>query len=324
MREWLYERRRYSALTILCLLVSFCITGDSSERPVDTRTPKSLSVPAETSPTVRDVQSSSSNIILTVAVASGGVTVRLYDEFGSLVEQTPPLTPPAVASLTTPGGSAIELSVPGGVFSGSAIVDIYMRRLPRSRPIITEADRRTMQKSAIPFGSLGPIEFIATEEPTNAVTITLSYPSGSSPALLNSLKAYYLDKNEVIWMPVSSSRLDPEERTVAFDVSSFQVFRLMTGSADNLKGVIVYPNPFRPRLAKDNVLKFIGLTDNVDMKIYTLSGDVVWSRHVVHTGGGATWDGRNLEGREVASGLYVYQITNGDGQKSTGRVSVIW
>jgi len=118
--------------------------------------------------------------------------------------------------------------------------------------------------------------------------------------------------------------LNPEERTVTFEVSHFEIIRLMTGSSHDLNGVIVYPNPFRPRVAKDNVLKFIGLTDNVDLKIYTLSGDVVWSKHIGLTGGGATWDGRNLEGREVSSGLYVYQITNSDGEKATGRISVIW
>jgi hypothetical protein len=324
MRGRLYKKNRYFALVALCMLTSFCVAGDSSERPTDSVVPRSQSGPAEPDPSTRSLQSSSSDIILTVAVASEGVTIRLYDEFGSLVEQTPTLTPPAVANLTTPGGSAIELSVPGGVFSGAAIVDIYMRGLPRTRPIIDEADRRTMQKSAIPFGDLGPVEFIATTEPAGTVTITLSYPSGSSPALLNSLKAYYLERNEVVWMPVLSSRLDPEGRTVAFDVSSFDVFRLMTGSADDLKGVIVYPNPFHPRSAKDHVLKFIGLTDRVKIEIFTLRGDVVWSRHITYTGGGAIWDGRNLEGKEVASGLYVYQITNSHGEKSTGRISVIW
>ncbi|UCF79092.1 MAG: T9SS type A sorting domain-containing protein [Candidatus Eiseniibacteriota bacterium] len=326
MRGWLYERRKYSLLLLLCLLASFCITGDASERAEYRDSARALprSGQGDASKTTKAVQSSSSNIVLTVAVAGGGVTVRLYDEFGGLVEQTPPLTPPAVATLTAPGGSAIELAVPGGVFSGSAIVDIYMRGLPISRPIIDEADRRMMEQSAIPFGDLGPIEFVSTAQPSRTVTITLSYPSGSSPALLNSLKAYYLDKNQVSWIPVPSSRLDPEERTVAFDVSSFEVFRLMTGSADDLNGVIVYPNPFRPRSAKDHVLKFIGLTDRVEIKIFTLSGDIVWSRRLTYTGGGATWDGRNLEGKEVASGLYVYQITNARGEKSTGRISVIW
>jgi len=300
------------ALTALCVFTFFLLGDVSPKRAPDTRF-------LEAAPAVR-----SSGIALTVAVVSGGVTVRLYDEFGSLREKTPVLTPPAMATLRAPDGSLIELNVPSGVFSGSAIIDIYMKGRPPVRPLIDEADKRAAEKSAIPFGETDPVEFTSTTEPKGAVSISLSYPPGSNPALLNNLRAYYLLKDKATWMPVLSSRLDPEERTVTFEVSRFEIIRLMAGSSHDLGGVIVYPNPFRPRVAKDNVLKFIGLTDNVDLKIYTLSGDVVWSKHIRLTGGGATWDGRNLEGREVSSGLYVYQITNTDGEKATGRISVIW
>jgi hypothetical protein len=293
-------------------LIFFLIGEVPSDRAPDTR-------PLEATPAVR-----SSSIALTVAVVREGVTVRLYDEFGSLHEKTPILTPPAMATLRAPDGSLIELNVPSGVFSGSAIIDIYMKGRPPVRPLIEEADKRAAEKSAIPFGETSPVEFTSTTEPRGTVFISLSYPPGSNPALLNSLRAYYLLNDNPTWMPVMSSRLDPEKRTVTFEVSRFEIIRLMTGSSHDLNGVIVYPNPFRPRSAKDNVLKFIGLTDNVDIKIYTLSGDVVWSKHIGLTGGGATWDGRNLEGREVSSGLYVYQITNSDGEKAIGRISVIW
>jgi hypothetical protein len=156
------------------------------------------------------------------------------------------------------------------------------------------------------------------------MVITLSYPEGQDPAVLNSVRAYFLDKEITNWVPLRSSRHDPQSRTVTFTVYRSDVFRLMAASAHDLKSVIVYPNPFRPREAKDNVLKFIGLTDDVDLKIYTISGDLVWGRHYEYTGGGATWNGRNSQGKEVASGLYVYQVTNADGEKATGRISVLW
>jgi hypothetical protein len=306
------RRQRHLVLAALCLLTFFSVGGVSPERSPDTRS-------LQAAPAAR-----SSNIALTVAVVSEGVTVRLYDEFGSLFERTTVLTPPAMAALRTPEGSSIELNVPGGVFSGSAIIDIYMKGRPAVRPLIEEADRRAAEESAIPFGDMGPVEFTSTTDPRGTVTISLSYPLGSNPALLNSLRAYCLPDDNPTWVAVTGSRLDPEKRMVTFEVSRFEVIRLMTGSSHDLAGMIVYPNPFRPRLAKDNVLKFIGLTENVDITIYTLSGDVVWSKHIRFTGGGATWDGRNQEGREVASGLYVYQITNADGQKARGRISIIW
>ncbi|MFH0778021.1 MAG: T9SS type A sorting domain-containing protein [Candidatus Eisenbacteria bacterium] len=316
-------RVRFVVTVTACLLGFLLVAGDSSEylgRDVSAAAPSK----SGRSQSVKSAQTSTSTIMLTVAVAAAGVTVRLYDEYANLFQQTALLTPPAVASLRTPEGATIELSVPDGVFSGSAIIDIYMKGRTEVRPKILEADRKAMDKSAIPFGDIGAVEFVATARPARTVAISLSYPAGSSPALLNSLRAYYLEKRDEMWLPVESSRLDPENRTVTFDVSSFEVFRLMAGSAHDLRSVIVYPNPFRPRSAKDNVLKFIGLTDNVEIKIFTLNGDVVWRKHIRYTGGGATWNGTNLEGREVASGLYVYQVTNGDGEKATGRISVIW
>jgi hypothetical protein len=303
---------KHLLLAALCLLTFFSVGGISPERVSDVWR-------LEAAPAVR-----SSNIALTVVVVSGGVTVRLYDEFGSLLDKTSVLTPPAVASLRTSEGSLIEVKVPAGAFSGSTIVDVYMKGRPSVRSLIEAADRKAAEQSAIPFGETAPVEFTSTAEPSGMLTISISYPLGSNPALLNSLKAYYLFKDEVTWTPFTGSALDPERRTVTFNISHFEIVRLMTGSSHDLAGVIVYPNPFHPRLAKDNVLKFIGLTDNVDITIYTLSGDVVWSEHIGLTGGGATWDARNLEGREVASGLYVYQITNAHGEKVTGKISVIW
>ncbi len=324
MRDALRLLKKKPVFIMLTLVGLLCLLGDDPVRMAD----KSLielapAIEAE-SRQVRAVESHSSTISLTVTVASAGLTVRLYDEAGSLVQKTQVLTPPAVASMTAPDGSTIELSVPGGVFSGPAIVDIYMEGRPHIRPIIEEATEKIMENSAIPFGTLGPLEFTSSARAGGTVTISLSYPDGSNASLLNSLRAYFLDMESTNWIPVRSSRLNSERRTVTFDVTRFEVFRLMTASAHDLKGVIVYPNPFRPREAKDNALKFIGLTDDVDIRIYTLSGDLVWRHYLRYSGGGASWNGRNLEGKEVASGLYVYQVTNGNGEKSTGRISVLW
>jgi len=315
---------RKSFLILLTVVGLLCLLGDDPARMADRRLLELAPETEAESRQVSAIERRSSDIRLTVTVATSGLTVRLFDESGSLVEKTPPLSSPAVASLRTPDGSLIQLNIPNGVFPGAAIVDIYMEGREQVRPTIREADRRAMERSAIPFGNLGPLEFVSSRNPQGTVTVTLSYPDRVSPALLNSLKAYFLDKEITNWVPLRSSKLDPEVRTVTFSVTRFDVFRLMTESAHDLKTVVVYPNPFRPLVAKDNVLKFIGLTNDVEIKIYTVGGDLIWGRHFTYSGGGATWDGRNSQGKEVSSGLYVYQVTNGDGEKFTGRISVVW
>jgi len=324
MRIPLRDRDKHVVLLTLCLMMAFSLPAKTSEEPAHRKPLQALSTQTSEPRQTGVNHSQSSIIVLTVSVVSAGVAARLYDEEGSLIGTTPPLTPPAVASLRTSGGSLIELDLPSGVFSGPTIIDIYLKGRLEVRPLIQEADRKAMGKSTLPLGEIGAVEFVSQARPTGTVTISLSYPSDSSPALLNSLRACYLERNSVAWLPVRGSRLNAAERTVAFDVSDFEVFRLMVSSAPDLRGVIVYPNPFRPDLAKDNVLKFIGLTDNVSIKIYTLSGELVWTKQVGYTAGGTTWDGRNLDGKTVSSGLYVYQITNAKGEKVEGRISVIW
>jgi len=321
-RPLVITRKSFLILSVAVGLL--CLLGDDPVQMADRRLLELVPETEAEARQVRPIERRSSDIRLTVTVAASGLTVRLFDESGSLVQQTPPLFPPAAASLRAPNGSLIRLDIPDGAFQNATVVDIYMEGRQSVRPAIREADRRAAEKSSIPFGDLGPLEFVASRAMQGTVTLTLSYPDGLNPALLNTLKAYYLDREITNWVPLRSSRLDPENRTVTFGAVRFDVFRLMTASAHDLKAVVVYPNPFRPREAMDNVLKFIGLTDDVDIKIYTISGDLVWSRHFVYSGGGATWDGRNSQGREVSSGLYVYQVTNGDGEKSTGRISVVW
>jgi hypothetical protein len=321
-RPLLISRKSFLILSIAVGLL--CLLGDDPARLADKRLPELVPETEAEYQMAGVAGRRSSNIRLTVTVVANGLTVRLFDESGSLVERTPALFPPAVASLQAPNGSLIRLDIPGGAFPNATVVDIYMEGRKQTRPTISEADKGAAEKSSIPFGDLGPLEFVSSRALQGAMTITLSYPEGQNPALLNTLKAYFLDKEITNWVPLRSSRIDPENRTVTFTAVRSDVFRLMTASAHDLKTVVVYPNPFRPREAKDNVLKFIGLTDDVDLKIYTISGDLVWGRHFRYSGGGATWDGRNSQGREVASGLYVYQATNGDGEKFTGRISVVW
>ncbi len=321
-RTQLVRRKSFLILSIVVGLL--CFLGDDPMRVADRRLLELVPETEAEARQVRPLERRSSDIRLTVTVAASGLTVRLFDEAGSLVQQTPPLFPPATAGLRAPNGSLIQLYIPDGAFPNATVVDIYMEGRQQVRPEIREADRRAAEKSSIPFGDLGPLEFVSSRTPRSPVSVTLSYPEGLNPALLNSLKAYFLDGEITNWVPLRSSRLDPETRTVTFSAARFDVFRLMTASAHDLKSVVVYPNPFRPRVARDNVLKFIGLTDDVDVKIYTISGDLVWGRHFRYSGGGVSWDGRNSQGKEVASGLYVYQVTNGDGEKFTGRISVVW
>jgi sugar lactone lactonase YvrE len=81
------------------------------------------------------------------------------------------------------------------------------------------------------------------------------------------------------------------------------------------------PNPY---LVPNNIaLKIDGLVENSSVKIITLSGEVI--REFDSPGGRiATWDGLDLKGNIVPSGIYIVVAFNKDGSKvGKGKIAVV-
>lgn len=91
-----------------------------------------------------------------------------------------------------------------------------------------------------------------------------------------------------------------------------------------LEDVYAYPNPVRPtfNITQDKI-KIKGLTDNVNIKITDIEGNLVTEAesrtnsrfkgyNLEIDGGTALWNGKNLSGRVVASGVYLILISDLD------------
>jgi hypothetical protein len=83
----------------------------------------------------------------------------------------------------------------------------------------------------------------------------------------------------------------------------------------------VYPSPYNP--SKGNSMRFsIDGTSGGEVKIYTLSGKLV-KKLVLGAGESEVdWDVLNEEGNGIAAGLYIYSITDGEGNKKTGKLAI--
>lgn len=94
-----------------------------------------------------------------------------------------------------------------------------------------------------------------------------------------------------------------------------------TPAADlDKSNVRVYPNPVKPDY--NGVIAVDGLTFNAEVKITTVTGQLVYSGHA--NGGLFTWDGRNQSGKRVSSGVYNIISTNAEGKKAiVNRVTFI-
>ena len=77
--------------------------------------------------------------------------------------------------------------------------------------------------------------------------------------------------------------------------------------------VYAYPNPVEPGYT--GLITVVGLTLNADIKIVGPAGTLVKSGR--SNGGTFTWDGTDLHGNPVASGIYMVETATADGKKGT-------
>ena len=77
--------------------------------------------------------------------------------------------------------------------------------------------------------------------------------------------------------------------------------------------VYAYPNPVVS--GYDGLITIVGLSLNADVKILTTSGQLVAQGR--SNGGTFTWDGRDRQGKRVASGVYMVATATSEGKKGT-------
>ena len=81
----------------------------------------------------------------------------------------------------------------------------------------------------------------------------------------------------------------------------------------NKDNTYAYPNPVNPDYT--GPITIVGLSYNADVKIVTASGTLVAQGR--SNGGTFEWNGCDLKGRRVASGVYMVQTATADGSKGT-------
>ena len=90
----------------------------------------------------------------------------------------------------------------------------------------------------------------------------------------------------------------------------------------DLGNVMVYPNPFEPRLGHATVT-FANTTADVRLRIYKITGELVFETDAEAADGIITWPVVTQDGQPLASGIYVYRISNEAGQTTSGKLAVM-
>lgn len=85
-----------------------------------------------------------------------------------------------------------------------------------------------------------------------------------------------------------------------------------TEGSEDYTDVYAYPNPVRENY--NGYIAIKGLVTDVDVKITDVAGNLVYS--TIANGGQAIWNGRNLNGEKVKTGVYLVFCSNADGSKT--------
>lgn len=136
------------------------------------------------------------------------------------------------------------------------------------------------------------------------------------------LSIYYYDPSDYNWKAGFTTTVDAVNNKCSAEVGHFSTFGIFAAGAYDLGRVIVYPNPFEPNSGLGHtVINFDNLPADAAIRIFTITGNLVF--RVDNVTSKYEWNVKNTGGRNIASGVYVYIVTDNAGNKRTGKFAVI-
>lgn len=121
------------------------------------------------------------------------------------------------------------------------------------------------------------------------------------------------------WKALDTTVIETENVAWAY-VPHFSTFALgETSTIIDLIDVIVYPNPFILHKHRFFGITFKNLTDQATIKIFNINGEMI--KEIEHTQG--TEEVWMIKANQIASGVYIYLITNDQNQKAVGKIGIV-
>lgn len=108
-------------------------------------------------------------------------------------------------------------------------------------------------------------------------------------------------------------------RSLADTSNTLDMTMNLISATDNLKEMRVYPQPVRPGQGE---LIFAMIPQNVEISVFTINGDLIWSFKGTSSYGGVKWNLKDAQGKRIAAGIYVYRITSGTAHR-LGKIAIV-
>lgn len=156
--------------------------------------------------------------------------------------------------------------------------------------------------------------------------VTLNFPyTESDISNLNEhlLRLFYYDESSCLWVLVPNSSVDRANKKVTGKVDHLTLFAIMEYAADITSDIMVYPNPFKPGNLDhaNNGIIFRGLPAYSEIKIYSLSGDLVKQLKDEDGDGRVKWNAQNESGQKLESALY-FALVKESGKTKTVKIAI--
>jgi ligand-binding sensor domain-containing protein len=128
---------------------------------------------------------------------------------------------------------------------------------------------------------------------------------------LKQIHAFNIDNSPLLSNSINDIAINENTGEVFFATNSGIISYVSDaiGPDDDFSDVYVFPNPVRETYFGDIVIT--GLIENAYVKITDLNGNLVHETRSL--GGNAIWNGNNLSGKRVSTGVYLVFLTNEDG-----------
>lgn len=233
--------------------------------------------------------------------------IRVVDSFGVVKTGT-------ISTIIKDG---CRVSVPNDAFAGT--ITLIIRKVTNQSALYAPGRNSVIfNESIVELAALPDAYYGSNIQPTNPITLTLSYPD---PDTFNETEDYNyrifkLTENGSWEIVDEKQAVSSGSDTVTVSVSSLSCYAVGR-VGDSVDDIVVKPNPVRGNSTK---VKFCNATTG-DVWIYNTAGELVRIQPMVE--GVLEWDTRNGDGDLVASGIYVFVIENGQGDRKTGVIGII-
>jgi len=171
----------------------------------------------------------------------------------------------------------------------------------------------------------------------SCATITIPYKDedgdgivdGTEPPVReNTLSVYWLNEEHSLWVRLPGSVVDTEANKVSVGVRGFSVYTLMGANFTDLSRVYCYPVPYVMNDGNDETgtedggITFVNLSSGAEIRIYTISGELV--KRIEHDDGSPVynWDVKGDGGQKLFSGVYIYHVKN-EREEKFGKLVII-